>query len=75
MSSAFNMFAKAFVREGGFPFDVKAGKTDDGWEAFLEAREVLRKRNSTEPALDEIEAEISAVRSGKGLESGSNGNF
>ena len=66
MSSAFNVFAKAFVREGGFPFDVRLGKNDDdGWNAFLEARNILKKKNLTEPTLEEIENEIKAIRSRK----------
>lgn len=68
MSAAFNVFARAFVRDGGFPFEVKLGKTnDDGWNAFLEARNILRNKFPTEPTLEEIESEIKAVRSEKGL--------
>ena len=68
MSAAFNVFARAFVRDGGFPFDVKLGRvSDDGWDAFLEARNILRKRFPTEPTLEEIDREIKTVRSDKGL--------
>ena len=66
MSAAFNVFARAFVRDGGFPFDVRLGKADnDSWEAFLEARNSLRKRFPEEPSLDQIEEEIRSVRSRK----------
>ena len=66
MSSAFNVFARAFVRDGGFPFDVRLGRADiDSWNAFMEARGILRKKFPEEPSLDEIEEEIRSVRSKK----------
>ena len=66
MSAAFNVFARAFVRGGGFPFDVRLGRADiDSWNAFLEAGSILRKKFPEEPSLDEIEEEIKSVRSKK----------
>ncbi len=64
MSSAFNMFAKAFVRNDGFPFDIRLTTAkNDAWSAFLKAREILRKRFSEEPSLEQIEEELKNIRS------------
>lgn len=63
MSSTFNVFARAFVRNSGFPFDVKLGSDDDAWDAFLEARNILRKKYLEEPSMDQIEQEIKTIRS------------
>lgn len=62
MSAAFNIFAKAFVRDGGFPFDVRCTPVADPMESFWEARRILRERYPEEPSLDEINEEISRVR-------------
>ena len=66
MSTAFNVFARAFVRNDGFPFDVKLGQKDeDAWNAFMEARKILRDRYPEGLSLKEIEKEIESVRSEK----------
>lgn len=65
MSTAFNVFARAFVRNGGFPFDVKLQEQKTPWEGFLEARRTLRERYPVEPSIEEIDEEIKAVRSSK----------
>ena len=62
MSAAFNIFAKAFVRDGGFPFDVKCASASDPMESFWEARRILRERYPEEPSLEEIDEEIRKVR-------------
>ncbi len=59
MSSAFAVFAKAFVRCGGFPFDVRVR---DPMEAFEEGRRILRERFPEEPSLEEINDEITRLR-------------
>ena len=65
MSAAFNIFAKAFVREGGFPFDVRYTATTDPMESFWAARRILRERYPEEPSLDEINDEIRRIRAKK----------
>lgn len=65
MSTAFNVFARAFVRNGGFPFDVEPQVQKDPWDGFIEARRILRERYPVEPSLEEINAEIAAARSSK----------
>ena len=62
MSAAFNIFAKAFVRNGGFPFDVKYVATSEPMESFWAARRILRDKFPEEPSLDEINDEIAKVR-------------
>ena len=65
MSTAFNIFARAFVRSGGFPFDVRIQSERDPWEAFLEARRTMRDRYPDGVGLEEIDEEIKAVRASK----------
>ena len=64
MSTAFNIFAKAFVHAGGFPFDIRCSQ-DESTDSFLEARRILRERYPEEPSLDEINAEIKRIRGKK----------
>ena len=65
MSTAFNVFARAFVRSRGFPFDVKLQEKEDPWEGFLNARRRLREKYPEGLNIDEIDEEIKAVRSSK----------
>ena len=65
MSTAFNVFARAFVRSREFPFDVKLQKQEDPWEGFLNARRKLREKYPEGLNIDEIDEEIKAVRSSK----------
>ena len=65
MSAAFNVFAKAFVRERGFPFEVRCAPAKDPMESFWTARRILRERYPEEPSLDEINDEIHRVREEK----------
>ena len=68
MSAAFNIFAKTFVRNGGFPFDVRFNPNSNPMESFWEARRVLRERFPEEPSIDEIDEEIRKVRKEKKIE-------
>ena len=63
MSAAFNIFAKAFVREEGFPFELKSVTTPNPMEAFRTARRILREKYPEEPSLEDINEEIRKVRS------------
>ncbi len=64
MSAAFNIFAKAFVREGGFPFDVRGYSPTNSLDSFWAARRVLREKYPEEPSIEEINEEIRKVRKG-----------
>lgn len=64
-NTAFNIFAKAVVREGKIPFDVPASDLEDqnsGMKAFLELREEARKNHLQDMTLDEINEEIRKAR-------------
>lgn len=63
MSAAFNIFAKAFVREGGFPFEVKFSTSKEPMDSFWAARKALNEKYTEEVSLDEINGEIQRVRS------------
>ena len=65
MSAAFNIFAKAFVRDGGFPFEVRCVSVSDPMDSFWKARRMLIDRFPEEPSLDEINEEIRKVRSAR----------
>ena len=68
MSAAFNIFAKAFVRDGGFPFEVRCGPANNPMDSFWEARRLLRDRFPDEPSLDESNEEIRKVRAARSRE-------
>ena len=67
MSTAFNVFARAFVRNRGFPFELRLPMEDEPLDGFLRARRELMSRYPVEPSLDEINAEIRAVRESRKL--------
>ena len=67
-TTAFNVFAKAVVRERKIPFEIVASEPavslEDGRKAFWELREVAKQNGIQDMSLEEINAEIQAVRSG-----------
>lgn len=65
MSAAFNIFAKAFVRNGGFPFEVRFDPDSGSMDSFWEARRILREKYPNEPSVDEIDEEIDRLRKEK----------
>ena len=67
MSTAFNVFARAFVRNRGFPFELRLPMEDEPLDGFLRARRELMSRYPVEPSLDEINEEIRAVRESRKL--------
>ncbi len=68
-STAFNIFARAVVRERRIPFEIKTKEELFSKERALEIMEKMRAeavRNGTaDMSLEEINAEIKAVRNGK----------
>lgn len=66
-TTAFNVFAKAVVRERKIPFEIVASgpavSLEDGRKAFWELREEARQNGLQDMSLEEINAEIQAVRS------------
>lgn len=68
-STAFNVFARAVVRERKIPFDIAAsGNTvtlEDGRKAFMALRESAKQNGLQEMTLDEINEEIRLARNAK----------
>ena len=67
-TTAFNIFAKAVVRERRTPFEISAPADttrDDAIAAFWEMRKIAEENGLQDMTLDDINAEIEAVRSGK----------
>jgi len=69
-TTAFNVFARAVVRERKIPFEIAASEPavslEDGRKAFLELRESARVNGIQDMSLEDINAEIQEVRQGKG---------
>ena len=65
-TTAFNVFAKAVVRERRIPFDIQAAEPDRaaGMQAFLTMRAEAKKNGIQDMSLDEINAEIAKARYG-----------
>mgnify|MGYP004460158045 FL=1 len=68
-TTAFNVFAKAVVRERRIPFEITSPKKDislsDGKKAFFELREQAKNSGVQDLTLDEINAEIRKARYGE----------
>lgn len=69
MSTAINVFAKAVVRERCIPFEITSSERDISREKALKAFYALRETSSRNfpdgLSLEEINSEISKVRSSK----------
>ena len=68
-TTAFNVFAKAVVRERRIPFEitspVKSVSLSDGRKAFLELRQQAKESGVQDLTLDEINSEIRDSRYGE----------
>ena len=69
MNTAFNVFARAVVRERRIPFEIYEGKNQITREGALAAFDAIRakaiKDGVADMSLEEINAEISKVRRGE----------
>lgn len=66
-TTAFNVFARAVVRERKIPFEIQASEDitrDSGMQAFLALRAEAKKNGVQDLTLDEINDEIRKTRSG-----------
>lgn len=65
-TTAFNIFAKAVVRERRIPFDIVSTRADvslsDGMQAFMSLRQQAKNNGIQDLTLDEINTEINAAR-------------
>lgn len=71
-NTAINVFVKAVIRTCSIPFTINASQPNDLKSKATEAFQQIRKRaeqSTEELTLDEINAEIDAVRSEKSKES------
>ena len=67
-STAFNIFARAVVRERKIPFEISAQSSislEDGRAAFNALRRSAEQNNLQELSLDDINAEIQLARNSK----------
>ena len=67
-TTAFNIFAKAVVRERKIPFEISSPSDTtraDTKAAFWEMRSIAAENGLQDMTLDDINAEIAAVRAGK----------
>ena len=68
-STAINIFAKTVVRERRIPFEIKASDDPFSKERALEVMKKMResaiRNGASDMSLDEINAEIDAVRKGE----------
>lgn len=68
-NTAFNIFARSVVRSRSIPFEIQADSKESisakACEAILKMRAISEANGNSEMALDEINAEILAVRDQK----------
>lgn len=67
-TTAFNIFAKAVVRERRIPFEISSPADttrDDAISAFWEMRKIAEANGLQDMTLDDINAEIESVRTRK----------
>lgn len=67
-TTAFNIFAKAVVRERRIPFEISSpadNTRENAKAAFWKMRSIAAENNLQDMTLDEINAEIEATRLGK----------
>ena len=67
-TTAFNIFAKAVVREKKIPFEIQSKESlelENGMRTFLALREEAKKNGLQDMTLEEINSEISAARKDK----------
>ena len=64
LPTAIRIFFKKSIAVGGLPFDLRNDNRSERWDIYKEARDSIQKNNVPEMSLNEINAEISAVRAG-----------
>ena len=64
LPTSVRIFFKKSIAVGGLPFELRDDVCSKRWNVYKEARDSIKKNNVPEMSLDEINAEISAARSG-----------
>lgn len=65
LPTAVRIFFKKSIAVGGLPFELRNDTRSERWNIYKEARNSIKKNNVPEMSLEEINAEIAAVRAGK----------
>ena len=65
LPTAVRIFFKKSIAVGGLPFELRNDTRSERWNIYKEARNSFKKNNVPEMSLEEINAEIAAVRAGK----------
>ena len=65
LPTAVRIFFKKSIAVGGLPFELRDDTRSKRWDIYKNARNSIQKNNVPEMSIDEINAEIAAVRSGK----------
>ena len=70
-TTAFNIFARAVVRERKIPFEITANQVEPtletGYQAFMALREEAKRYGVQDLSLDEINEEINEARKAMGV--------
>lgn len=64
LPTAVRIFFKKSIAVGGLPFELRNDTRSERWSIYKDARDSIKKNNIPEMSIDEINAEISAARSG-----------
>lgn len=65
LPTAVRIFFKKSIAVGGLPFELRNDTRSERRNIYKEARNSIKNNNVPEMSLDEINAEIAAVRAGK----------
>ena len=65
LPTAVRIFFKKSIAVGGLPFELRDDARTERWKVYKEARNSIKENNIPEMTLDEINAEINAVRSSR----------
>ena len=65
LPTAVRIFFKKSIAVDGLPFELRDDTRSKRWDIYKNARNSIQKNNVPEMSLDEINAEIAAVRAGK----------
>ena len=65
LPTAVRIFFKKSIAVGGLPFELRDDPHSKRWDIYKNARNSIQENNVPEMSLDEINAEIAAVRAGK----------
>lgn len=62
LSTAIRIFFKKSIAVGGLPFELREEPTNNRWNIYQKARNIIQQNNVPEMSLEEINEEINANR-------------